>query len=75
MAILEIKDLVKEFNGLTALNEVTFSIEKGDFFGLLGPNGAGKSTLMNCIIGYLKLDAGDILLNTTNINELELNYR
>lgn len=75
MAILEIKDLVKEFNGLTALNEVTFSIEKGDFFGLLGPNGAGKSTLMNCIIGYLKSDSGEILLNSKNISDLDLNYR
>jgi ABC-2 type transport system ATP-binding protein len=75
MAILEIKDLVKGFNGLTALNEVTFSIEKGDFFGLLGPNGAGKSTLMNCIIGYLKSDNGNIFLNSKNIDELDLNYR
>ena len=75
MAILEIKDLVKKFNGITALDEVTFSIEKGDFFGLLGPNGAGKSTLMNCIIGFLKPDNGKILLNSEDINDLTLTFR
>ena len=75
MAILEIKDLVKKFNGITALDEVTFSIEKGDFFGLLGPNGAGKSTLMNCIIGFLKPDNGKILLNYEDINDLTLTFR
>ena len=75
MAILEIKDLVKRFNGVTALDEVTFSIEKGDFFGLLGPNGAGKSTLMNCIIGFLKPDNGKIILDSENIDELNISYR
>ena len=75
MPILEIKQLVKSFNGLTALDQVDFSIIKGEFFGLLGPNGAGKSTLMNCIIGYLKPDGGTILFNSKNISELNLNYR
>lgn len=75
MAILEIQDVVKSFNGLTALNNISISINKGDFFGLLGPNGAGKSTLMNCIIGYLKPDTGNILLNKKNINELDLKYK
>jgi len=75
MAILEIKDVVKSFNGVTALKNVNISIEKGDFFGLLGPNGAGKSTLMNCIIGYLEPDTGNILLNEKSIKGLDLRYR
>lgn len=75
MAILEINNIVKTFNGITALNDITFEINKGELFGLLGPNGAGKSTLMNCIIGYLKPDEGKINLNNENIADQNLNYR
>lgn len=75
MAILEINNIVKTFNGITALNDITFEIKKGEFFGLLGPNGAGKSTLMNCIIGYLKPNEGKIYLNNENIADQNLNYR
>lgn len=75
MAILEIKNVIKTFNGLTALDNVDLSINNGEFFGLLGPNGAGKSTLINCIVGYLKPDNGDIFLKGDNISQLNLNYR
>jgi ABC-2 type transport system ATP-binding protein len=75
MAILEIKDVVKSFNGLTALDEINLEINEGEFFGLLGPNGAGKSTLINCIIGYLNPNEGRIFLKGKNIAELNLNYR
>lgn len=75
MAILEIQDVLKSFNGLIALNNINISIHKGDFFGLLGPNGAGKSTLMNCIIGYLITDSGKIILDGKDISGLDLNYR
>lgn len=75
MPILEIKQLVKSFNDVKALNLVDFSINKGEFFGLLGPNGAGKSTLMNCIVAYLNTDEGEILFNSKNIKDLDLSYR
>lgn len=75
MAILEIKNVVKSFNGLTALNEIDLKIFDGEFFGLLGPNGAGKSTLINCIIGYLKPNNGQILLKGEDISDLNLKYR
>jgi len=75
MPILEINEVVKTFNGLSALKKVNLGIKKGDFFGLLGPNGAGKSTLMNCIVGYLNPDSGKILLNSNNITDLDLSYR
>lgn len=68
MAFLEINNLVKTFNGITALDQVNLNIENGDFFGLLGPNGAGKSTLMNCIVGYLKPDAGEIIIDSKKLN-------
>lgn len=75
MAILEIKNVVKTFNGLTALDNVDLTINKGEFFGLLGPNGAGKSTLINCIVGYLKPNNGNIFLKEKDISKLNLNYR
>jgi linearmycin/streptolysin S transport system ATP-binding protein len=75
MSILEVKEVVKSFNGLTALNNVSIDIKKGEFFGLLGPNGAGKSTLMNCIIGYLNPDSGSVFLNGKSISDLDLNYK
>lgn len=55
--MLEINNLSKSFGNIKALDDVSFGIKKGEFFGLLGPNGAGKTTLMNHIIGFLKADA------------------
>ena len=75
MTILEINDLVKSFNGLTALDRVNINIEKEEFFGLLGPNGAGKSTLMNCIVGFISFESGEIKVRDVNIDEQNLNYR
>lgn len=58
--ILEIKDVVKRYNGLLALDNVNIRIPEGCIFGLLGPNGAGKTTLINAIIGMTKVDSGEI---------------
>ena len=58
--ILEIKDVVKRYNGLLALDNVNIRIPKGCIFGLLGPNGAGKTTLINAIIGMTKVNSGVI---------------
>ena len=51
--IIEIQNLVKQFNGFAAVDGLTFSVEKGEFFGLLGPNGAGKTTTIRMLYGYL----------------------
>jgi lipooligosaccharide transport system ATP-binding protein len=51
--IIEIQNLVKQFNGFAAVDDLTFSVEKGEFFGLLGPNGAGKTTTIRMLYGYL----------------------
>jgi lipooligosaccharide transport system ATP-binding protein len=51
--IIEIRNLVKQFNGFAAVDGLTFSVEKGEFFGLLGPNGAGKTTTIRMLYGYL----------------------
>jgi len=58
--MLEIKNISKSFGEIKALDNISLSISKGEFFGLLGPNGAGKTTLMNNIIGYLEPDEGAI---------------
>jgi branched-chain amino acid transport system ATP-binding protein len=56
--ILEIERIGKRFRGLSALDEVSFSVEQGGVFGLIGANGAGKTTLFNIISGAIKPDAG-----------------
>lgn len=60
--ILEIKNLIKRYNDLIAVDNVNLSIQEGEIFGLLGPNGAGKSTTINAIIGLTKIDSGTIKL-------------
>jgi ABC-2 type transport system ATP-binding protein len=59
-AALEIRQVVKRFGALTALDGIDLSIEQGEFFGLLGPNGAGKTTLISALAGLARLDAGHI---------------
>lgn len=81
MNSVEVVNLTKIFNtqvsnqSITALDNVSISIDDGVIFGLLGPNGAGKTTLMNCIIGYLQPDNGKIFLNGDDTSEQNLKYR
>jgi branched-chain amino acid transport system ATP-binding protein len=58
MALLEVEHLTKEFDGVTALGDVSLAVEEGEVVGLIGPNGAGKTTLFNCITGLLAHDRG-----------------
>jgi branched-chain amino acid transport system ATP-binding protein len=60
MALLEIRGLTKRFGGLTALKDVSISVETGSIIALIGPNGAGKSTVFNCITGIYMPSAGSI---------------
>ena len=59
-SFLEVKGLTKHFGGLTAVNNVTFQVEKGGVVGLIGPNGAGKTTLLRLITRVLKPDSGEV---------------
>jgi ABC-2 type transport system ATP-binding protein len=61
--ILELKNLKKYYATQKAVDDISFSIEKGSIFGLLGPNGAGKTTLLRMITGIFYPDQGDIILD------------
>lgn len=58
--ILEVKSLVKKFGKFTAVDGVSFNLKEGEILGFLGPNGAGKSTTINCILGIVQPDGGQI---------------
>ena len=69
--MLEIKNIQKNFGGLTAVNKVSMKVKKGSITGLIGPNGAGKTTLFNIIAGNLKSDFGEVFLDDENISGLK----
>lgn len=64
-AILEVRNLVKYFPGVKAVDGISFSMEPGECFGLLGPNGAGKTTTIEVIEGILSPDSGEVLYKGT----------
>lgn len=68
--LLETRGITKRFGGLTALEDVTFSVKEGEIRGIIGPNGAGKTTLFNLITGELKPTSGRIFLKGEDITNL-----
>jgi branched-chain amino acid transport system ATP-binding protein len=68
MSLLSLNRLVKNFGGLTAVNNVSFDVEEGTISGLIGPNGAGKTTVFNLITGIYSPDQGEILFNGKSIS-------
>lgn len=69
--ILDIDRLTKRFGGLTAIDDVSFSIRTGEIFSLIGPNGAGKTTLFNTITGLYKPTSGMIRFQGRDITDLK----
>lgn len=67
---LEFKNISKNFGSYQALDDVSFSINKGEFFSLLGPSGCGKTTLLRLVAGFERPDKGTILLNGQDITNL-----
>lgn len=63
MAVVEVKNLTKKYGKHTAVEGLSFTVEKGQIYGFLGPNGAGKSTTMNMMTGYLAPSDGEVLVN------------
>ena len=68
MALLDVKDLTKNFGGLTAVGDVTMHLDKGELVGLIGPNGAGKTTLFNLLTGVYEPSEGSVSLDGTLLN-------
>ncbi|MBL8383385.1 MAG: ABC transporter ATP-binding protein, partial [Burkholderiales bacterium] len=67
MALLELKGVTRRFGDFTAVDQVSFSVEAGEFFTLLGPSGCGKTCILRMIAGFDQPDAGDILLDGASL--------
>ena len=65
--ILTVDTIRKEFGGLVAVNDVSFSVEEGNIFSIIGPNGAGKTTVFNLITGAYPLTSGKVIFNGEDI--------
>ena len=68
MALLEVKNLTKNFGGLTAVGDVSMELNEGELVGLIGPNGAGKTTLFNLLTGVYEPSEGTVILDGTVLN-------
>ena len=73
--MIRITNITKTFPTITALNNISLNIQKGELFGLLGPNGAGKTTLMSLLVGYLNPDRGEIFINEEKVTQDGLSTR
>ena len=62
MAAVELSHITKSFGSLKAVDDCSFSVEKGELFGLLGPNGAGKTTTIRCMLDIFKPDSGSVAI-------------
>ncbi len=66
--MLEVKNLTMQFGSLTAVNDISFDLQKGEILGILGANGAGKTTIFRIILGVLKQTEGTVLYNGETID-------
>ena len=66
--ILEVRNVTKQFGGLVAVSDLSFSVQRGAILGLVGPNGAGKTTTFNVITGALVSTSGNVFLNNVDIS-------
>ena len=67
--LIEVRNLVKKYGNILAVDDLTFRVEKGEIIGLLGPNGAGKSTTMNMMTGYISSTEGTVTIDGYDIFE------
>jgi branched-chain amino acid transport system ATP-binding protein len=72
MAILEARNLSKQFGGLKAVDSVSVEVPEGGIFGIIGPNGAGKTTFFNLITATLRRTSGDVLFDGKPITDLSV---
>jgi branched-chain amino acid transport system ATP-binding protein len=74
VSLLESTGVCKHFSGITALDDVSITVEPGEPVGLIGPNGAGKTTFFNCLLGLLRADEGRVVFNGRDITRMPV-YR
>jgi putative spermidine/putrescine transport system ATP-binding protein len=72
---LEIKNIAKKYGNVAAVDDLTLSVEQGEFMTLLGPSGCGKTTVLRCIAGLEKLDSGQIYIQGKLVNDVPINKR
>jgi len=71
--LLRVTGLSKSFGGLHAVQDVSFEVRRGELLGIIGPNGAGKTTLFNLLNGFIRPDAGELVLEGQRLNRLKPN--
>ncbi len=69
MHVLEVRDLVKRFNGITAVDNASFQVQQNSVFGLIGRNGAGKTTTIRMMLNIYMPDSGEVLFNGSKIGQ------
>ena len=67
MNIIGVKNLTKNYGSLTAIDDISFAVLKGEIFGFFGPNGAGKSTTISILATLIKADSGEAAVNNFNV--------
>jgi branched-chain amino acid transport system ATP-binding protein len=71
MSMLVVSDLRRDFGGLTAVHDLSFTVEAGEIVGLIGPNGAGKTTTFAMLAGFLPPTSGEVVFQGKKINGLK----
>jgi len=74
-SVIEVSNLTKKFKDLTAVDNLSFNVRKGEIYGLLGPNGAGKTTTIKSIIGLLHANTGEIKINGYDLKKEDIEAR
>jgi ABC-type branched-subunit amino acid transport system ATPase component len=69
MSLLQIDKMCKDYGGLKALDDVSFSVEQGEIVSIIGPNGAGKTTLFDCLTGYTPKTSGRVLFKGKDVSD------
>lgn len=73
--IVEIKNIIKKYGNVTAVDNVSFAIKEGEFFSLLGPSGCGKTTLLRVIGGFIEQNSGTVLIDGADMHGVPPNKR